>query len=126
MWSCTSIHAITQRREHTDHVWQLSMPESCQGVPCQGVYPTCHIPLGHTRTQGHSNDQTGTMWLCRCDADSVVVLLEVKALNMKAIQLYMKYGFVEVGLRRKYYDDGSDALLMARQPGQGLLLPAKP
>jgi ribosomal-protein-alanine N-acetyltransferase len=53
---------------------------------------------------------------CRCDADGVEAVLEVKAHNTRAIGLYKKHGFVDVGLRRKYYADGSDALLLARHP----------
>jgi ribosomal-protein-alanine N-acetyltransferase len=43
------------------------------------------------------------------------VVLEVKVHNEKAINLYKKNGFAPVGLRRKYYADGSDALLMSRK-----------
>jgi hypothetical protein len=59
----------------------------------------------------------GCLMSCRCDADGVEVTLEVKAHNSRAIGLYRKHGFVDVGLRRKYYADGSDALLMTRHPG---------
>lgn len=38
--------------------------------------------------------------------------LEVSASNERARRLYLKQGFVEVGRRKKYYRDGSDALLM--------------
>lgn len=54
---------------------------------------------------------------CRCDADGVEVVLEVKAHNTRAIGLYRRHGFADVGLRRKYYADGSDALLMTRHAG---------
>ncbi len=39
--------------------------------------------------------------------------LEVKAGNSGAISLYRKLGFTEAGRRRKYYNDGGDALLMS-------------
>jgi len=38
--------------------------------------------------------------------------LEVRSGNEGAIALYAKNGFVVKGVRRKYYDDGDDALLM--------------
>lgn len=39
--------------------------------------------------------------------------LEVKAGNASAVALYASEGFVPVGLRRRYYRDGSDALLLS-------------
>jgi ribosomal-protein-alanine N-acetyltransferase len=63
---------------------------------------------------------------CRCDADGVEITLEVKAHNTRAIGLYMKHGFVDVGLRRKYYADGSDALLMTRHAGAAAVAGSPP
>lgn len=40
--------------------------------------------------------------------------LEVKQGNVPAIKLYEKHGFKEVGIRPKYYKDGSDACLMTK------------
>lgn len=58
---------------------------------------------------------------CRRDgAESV--LLEVRASNEAALRLYDSLGFQRVGLRRRYYADGEDALLMTlllRQPQAG-------
>lgn len=45
-------------------------------------------------------------------------LLEVRVGNLGAIHLYREFGFTDCGLRRCYYPDGEDALLME------LLLPA--
>ena len=42
------------------------------------------------------------------------VLLEVRASNHAAIQLYQRYGFTAMGVRRGYYSDsGEDALVMS-------------
>jgi ribosomal-protein-alanine N-acetyltransferase len=43
-------------------------------------------------------------------------LLEVRADNCGALALYSGHGFREVGRRRRYYPDGSDAVLMERPP----------
>ncbi|NPA13502.1 MAG: ribosomal protein S18-alanine N-acetyltransferase [Aquificae bacterium] len=43
------------------------------------------------------------------------VWLEVSAENQKAIQLYSNLGFIEKGRRKKYYTDGSDAVVMGLQ-----------
>ena len=41
------------------------------------------------------------------------ITLEVRATNESAQQMYIKWGFVEVGLRKGYYhDNGEDAILM--------------
>ncbi len=41
--------------------------------------------------------------------------LEVRANNAKAIQLYQRLGFVEVGRRKAYYQQKEDAILMRLQ-----------
>ena len=40
------------------------------------------------------------------------VLLEVRASNLAAQALYARLGFERVGLRKRYYADGEDAVLM--------------
>lgn len=51
--------------------------------------------------------------------DSRVVTLEVRKSNNVAIELYRKYGFQEVGLRRRYHsDNGEDAVIMTTPPVQ--------
>lgn len=40
------------------------------------------------------------------------ITLEVNINNKIAIQLYNKYNFKEVGLRKKYYNNADDALIM--------------
>ena len=40
------------------------------------------------------------------------IYLEVKKGNLPAINLYSSIGFKKVGLRRNYYQDGKDAILM--------------
>lgn len=52
--------------------------------------------------------------LARARADGARrVFLEVSAANEAAAALYGAAGFREVGLRRRYYADGTDALLLA-------------
>ncbi len=40
------------------------------------------------------------------------VSLEVRPSNREAIALYKQLGFVETGLRKRYYENGEDAILM--------------
>ena len=42
-------------------------------------------------------------------------ILEVRVSNAPAIALYRKFGFEQVGIRKKYYDNTEDALLLRRQ-----------
>ena len=46
--------------------------------------------------------------------DALVMFLEVSAANTAARGLYSHAGFAQVGLRRRYYADGSDALVLSR------------
>lgn len=42
------------------------------------------------------------------------ITLEVNEKNTCAINLYKKYGFKQVGLRKKYYNNTDDAILMTK------------
>ena len=42
------------------------------------------------------------------------VFLEVRAGNEPAVSLYEKCGFIRISVRKKYYKDGEDALLMVK------------
>ena len=45
-----------------------------------------------------------------------VFFLEVRVSNEPAVKLYEKFGFINVGLRKKYYqDNGEDAIIMRRE-----------
>lgn len=53
-------------------------------------------------------------------ADSLKIkqmTLEVNEKNLPAISLYHKCGFIDIGIRKNYYNDVDDAILM-RQVGQ--------
>jgi len=45
-----------------------------------------------------------------------VITLEVRRNNDAAISLYEKYGFTRAGLRRRYYENAEDAVIMTTQP----------
>lgn len=44
--------------------------------------------------------------------------LEVRASNTPAITLYESFGFTQVGVRKKYYDNSEDALLLTKFFGE--------
>ncbi len=43
-----------------------------------------------------------------------IIFLEVRKSNEKAIRLYQKMGFSKAGVRKRYYEDQEDALLMSK------------
>lgn len=43
------------------------------------------------------------------------ITLEVRASNIKGINFYTKNGFKQVGVRKKYYKHGEDALLLLKE-----------
>lgn len=43
------------------------------------------------------------------------ITLEVRVSNIKAINLYKKYGFKEISVRKKYYSDSEDALILQKE-----------
>lgn len=43
------------------------------------------------------------------------ITLEVRATNIKGINFYTKNGFKQVGVRKKYYKNGEDALLLLKE-----------
>jgi ribosomal-protein-alanine N-acetyltransferase len=50
------------------------------------------------------------------ELNASIITLEVRASNTAALNLYGKYGFIQVGLRRGYYtDDREDAILMTAE-----------
>jgi len=47
---------------------------------------------------------------------AAVIFLEVSVANIAALRLYTRAGFVQVGLRRGYYSDNTDALVLRFDP----------
>jgi ribosomal-protein-alanine N-acetyltransferase len=47
------------------------------------------------------------------------IYLEVRASNQTALSFYEHRGFKSVGLRKKYYPDGEDAVLMTKEVDSG-------
>ena len=43
------------------------------------------------------------------------ITLEVKASNTKALNFYYKNGFTKIDVRKKYYKDGEDALVLMKE-----------
>ncbi|WP_181871554.1 ribosomal protein S18-alanine N-acetyltransferase [Sphaerisporangium album] len=74
---------------------------------------------------GHQRSGIGSAMLTELLAEAArrgvtAVFLEVRADNPPAQAMYERFGFERIGLRRDYYDDGTDAIMMMRSlNGQG-------
>lgn len=51
-------------------------------------------------------------------SDEDVFFLEVRVSNETAKNIYQKYGFKVINIRKAYYSDGEDAFVMRRIPGE--------
>lgn len=65
--------------------------------------------------QGTGLGRSLMQWLLEQATGSEAVLLEVRADNAPAIELYKKFGFEQIQVRRRYYQPGDvDALILRR------------
>ena len=46
------------------------------------------------------------------------IFLEVRKSNLPAKSLYLKKGYKEISVRKKYYSDGEDAIVMLKEEGE--------
>ena len=80
-------------------------------IPPEG-YITNGAVLPECRRRGVASQVLQTM-IDECLAEGVTdITLEVRVSNDPAIALYRSFGFEEAGVRRRYYQDGEDALIM--------------
>ena len=82
------------------------------GSPPPAIRPTCRPspcsrPIGRALLSGLLDEAA------RRGAKSV--FLEVRADNPPAQAMYERFGFERIGVRRRYYDDGTDAYTMVRR-----------
>lgn len=61
----------------------------------------------------HLADELLNYFIKNFDVDSI--FLEVRASNAPAISFYRKNGFKEIGIRKKYYQNGEDAIIMEKK-----------
>lgn len=64
------------------------------------------------RNQGIGNALLQKLIVLSREHEKIMIFLEVNANNLCAIKLYEKNGFQKVGLRKKYYNNTDDAILM--------------
>lgn len=64
------------------------------------------------RGMGYGERVTREMIQMAADSGMSVMTLEVRRSNVAAQNLYHKLGFIDVGYRKKYYENTEDALIM--------------
>ena len=68
------------------------------------------------RGRGIGRSITGAILQYAANLGARYATLEVRAGNIKARSLYESFGFIRVGVRKRYYEDnGEDALIMVTQ-----------
>lgn len=67
------------------------------------------------RRQGLGRLLVHALVLVALDGGMESATLEVRASNRAAQALYRAYGFYDAGLRKKYYQDGEDAVIMTTE-----------
>ena len=65
------------------------------------------------RGRGYGEMVTKAMIQLAADSGMSVMTLEVRRSNKAAQNLYHKLGFIDVGYRKRYYENSEDALIMA-------------
>lgn len=71
--------------------------------------------LEEYRSQGIGTKLMSYLVSIAIEMKMVNITLEVRRSNLVAINLYKKFGFREVALRKGYYEDFEDAILMEKQ-----------
>ena len=67
------------------------------------------------RKKGIGNILLKNLINCSKDLKCISITLEVNEKNLPAIELYIKNGFEKVGIRKKYYNNEYDAILMTKK-----------
>ena len=70
--------------------------------------------IPEARRRGIASDLLAAAVDTARQAEAVVLFLEVSVANKPSRALYARAGFREIGRRRRYYADGSDALVLRR------------
>lgn len=113
------------------HPWSQKMLEESMNSGCRfviaevdnnvvgyaGIYPSGDITniavLPEYRGRGLGELLVKSILNLALQMDMDKVFLEVRRSNIAAIRLYEKCGFKQISSRKRYYEDGEDALIFA-------------
>lgn len=103
-----------------DEVW-LSVSETgeCRGfIVWQTMVDEIELHLlvtaPESRRQGLARMLLAQMFQAACQQNIRRIVLEVRASNVAAQNLYRQQGFVQIAQRKRYYHDSEDALIMEK------------
>lgn len=89
------------------------------------LFESCQLAnlavLACERKQGFAKKLMEYMILAAEKKCCEVITLEVRKSNMEAISLYERFGFMEINVRKQYYRDLEDAIVMAKALGGGIV-----
>ncbi|WP_331000067.1 ribosomal protein S18-alanine N-acetyltransferase [Acetobacter garciniae] len=111
----------------------LALPGVAAALICEGGQPAgfvmlrcvvdeaeiltlCVLPA--CRRRGLARQLLAHALAMACDLGAGTVFLEVSVRNPAATELYAQAGFTRQGLRKAYYPDGSDALILSCACGE--------
>lgn len=66
------------------------------------------------RRKGYGNQLLNELFNRASLQECEFMTLEVRASNEKALNLYLKNGFIQVNVSKRYYPDGEDAIVLTR------------
>ncbi|MFA5408165.1 MAG: ribosomal protein S18-alanine N-acetyltransferase [Bacilli bacterium] len=73
------------------------------------------IAVSEAYQRNHIGSQLLSAFIKECtDSKCESITLEVRTSNQKAISFYRSHGFREISVRKSYYYDGEDALIMIK------------
>ena len=116
----SKVYSINEMLEdHVSKVYVYEMDDMIVGfIIATDLTETCDI-LSLIVDPKYRNKKIATnlinYLISELDENLKLITLEVRANNKVAINLYDKFGFEVVNVRKKYYANGDDAYLMARE-----------
>lgn len=116
-----SIAQLTNSISAPQPIWVVDLPEHgivamlvWQKIPNEAEIHLLDTHPAHRR-QGYAQQLLNHLFQI-VQAETIDrILLEVRSSNMGAIKLYKRYGFENCGLRKSYYQNGEDAIIMEKR-----------
>ena len=87
------------------------LPKSSLGIDVEHDYEPKYITI---RGKGIGGEMLETLIDLCSDMNLKTFTLEVNVENTPAIKLYEKFGFKNLGIRKKYYNNTTDAYIMTK------------
>ncbi|MGE9548029.1 ribosomal protein S18-alanine N-acetyltransferase [Snodgrassella sp. CS2] len=117
-WSTAQLTTIISAPQP---VWVVDLPEHgivamlvWQKIPNEAEIHLLDTHPAHRR-QGYAQQLLNHLFHCVQSETIDRILLEVRTSNMGAIKLYKCNGFENCGLRKSYYQNGEDAIIMEKR-----------